>query len=437
MKILILGNNLAAWMTAKALSVYSHFEVTIAGKKSSNNLPAIQSALPYFDEYLKLAQIPKNEFTQQVINQPLLAHQVMTNINNASQQHWFAFSEYGAPLGPLEFHQAFARLKHNRWVKDDFCNYSLAVLQAKHGKYQVSSKNPNSAYSTYVNGYIIDTASFIHYLQMSCPKVKQLDAIPPLTAAHDLIINCSIAPSKMPLTANSISWLEPSCQKFTGQYHKTIEMTAHGLLSKLALPDNKNMSQCQLTLNHLPDALSDDQTAINRIVAQYTQQASDIRVSKQLTPAENQAFYRASHIAFDVQWQQLKSWSYSAIDTISVFIVNLFEHFPRRNDNQKLNSIFTEHYTKQIQSLQRYDQLLHAIFSKETNNNSINLFKESGRILQLDPDLIKPDWIIGLLMSFDIIPAKCSPYANQLTEAQLVSHCEKIKSVFNQKVKNI
>ncbi|MCU4674048.1 tryptophan 7-halogenase [Catenovulum sp. 2E275] len=441
MIINLIGNNLASWMIAATLAPYPQFTIQIMGDKTTAAYPPIQSVLPLFKQFLKRAKIDEAEFSRQVMCQPLLANQILTQAPNQvvnpltdfAHARWFGFCQTGAPLGPASFAHLYSQVAGQNTQINEFSDYALGTQLAKQGQYIAPNLNPQSILSTYEQGYIIEVDSFINFLSTKLTNTKRIQPsnLTNTEAACDLRIDCRTP--KRDAASQAIQTICWQCQPPDTKrlkFSKQIQLTEHGWL--LAVKSQTEAKQINYQLN-LSNPVELPQADIKKLVQLYSQcPANNAILDKSINliaaVKDTPAAFSQNHIVLGHDWLTANSWAISSIDVLSIFTTSLLDCISLSNTPELFEQAFIEQYQTKLDSLIRYQQLLTDALNG-TSNDTIALFLASGRIKQLDPDLIHPDWSAGLLMNLGCYPKADSPFVSQLSTAQILKHLEQISLV--------
>jgi len=409
----------------------------------------VQSVFPWFEQYLELTKITPNIFTKQVSCQPLLAYQVF----HSDKTHRFGFCDTGAPLGPADFIHLFSQLAGQNYPVGEFFDYSFAIQLAKQGKYIQPKKDAMSILSTFEHGYIIDTDSFLTFLKNQLKahypgQIREIEEIQlnlsdkngDVNQQADLQIDCRERQSQYKhRTIQSVSWQCQLSEKPQLNFQKQVQLTQSGWL--LALKPNTDSNTIHFQLN-LTESLELTQSQIQTLVQQHSTDKNiqavipnSIQV-QEIIEGPLIAFNQSAP-AFNVHQTQANSWAMSSIDYTVLFIMALLDCIALFKTPDLFQLAFNKCYQDKLTSVHRYQNMLSDTLKGTTTNDSINLFLASGRIKQLDPDLIQPAWVAGLLMSLGYYPKSGNPFARQLPNAQISQHLQQIRQVLQRTSQSI
>lgn len=240
MKILLKGNNLASWMIALALQQYKQLKVTVTGKPEQPCYPAVVSALPLFKTVIAQCSIDQNVFFNFMQPRPLLALQLASIEEHFPK--WCAFSNYGAPLGPVKFHEIFSKLHLNNNNIGSYSDFSLAIQLAKQGKFSPPVDDINSPFSTFDVGYIFDTAQLLLFCQKQCRQVACSPSVQ-YENDFDLIID-SAAINNNNEKVQGLTWQELTKPNNSDKFSKQIKQVEDGIYTSIF--SNNGVKNCQL-----------------------------------------------------------------------------------------------------------------------------------------------------------------------------------------------
>ena len=147
-KIAVVGNGLSAWMIcafmAKQLQ-HTDTKITLYVGVEPEVATTLQSPLPLINEFFRAIEISPETLVDSARLHPKLGAAYLFDGKAPFIHVW---GEYGAPIGPVEFHQVVMRsMQLNQSI--DLNKLSIASASVLAGKFQKPTQKAQSIFSTY------------------------------------------------------------------------------------------------------------------------------------------------------------------------------------------------------------------------------------------------------------------------------------------------
>lgn len=159
--IIIVGNGLAAWMTASALSNAinaNEYTLTVVDSSDSGDSLApfvyADSSLPSDGPLLQMCGLTDEQVIAETGGS--FSHGIaLSGWAVPTTTYIQPFGSIGAALGPVSFHQLALRLRHEG-IPVRLANFSLSALAAQSGRYIAPVSDPRSVLATCQHGLHLD-----------------------------------------------------------------------------------------------------------------------------------------------------------------------------------------------------------------------------------------------------------------------------------------
>lgn len=447
--IAIIGNDLAAWMTAALLAVqpgYPRPRLCIYTGVSPSDNSSIQTPLPDFSGFLAALGISVQELAEQCSALPTLGN--CYHLGHTDFYH--TWGEYGAPLGAIEFHQLYVRALHagTPLVLNDL---SLAAVAAAQSRFAVPEANKLSIRSTYEASCAFSTQAFVQLLQHRCRHYgveineRAVDAIavnnhqPRViladgeAGAADFIFNT--CPALCTNTAEYESW--EAQLPFSKSVIGTVSTTTPRLASDVRFDEGYwEISRHIRT-----------QTEISRytIVSKEAQVGSvNMGAAGCLLNSRAQQVIHLGAAAVNIP-----SPLFSDADLIWIALRALLKFYPSRNESSAValeyNNLLVESY-RNLRDITQICMLLaerqHPAFLLNANQcpqsdqllHKLALFSYRGKMPVYENEVYKIQWQVWLLLGFGVIPECVEPITMHLRPTEMVTIFSKVKEAVNREV---
>jgi tryptophan 7-halogenase len=166
LEIVIVGGGTAGWMCAAALASLvgeKICKISLVESDEINSVGVGEATLPHMKEFNDRIGIDEADMMSQTQATFKLGIQFV-DWGRLGGSYIHPFGTHGEPIGGVEFHQQWARVRHLDGVKN-IDSYSFAIQSALHNKFQFPEKDPQKINSTFSYAYHFDAGLYAAYLR--------------------------------------------------------------------------------------------------------------------------------------------------------------------------------------------------------------------------------------------------------------------------------
>jgi tryptophan 7-halogenase len=177
-RIAIIGNDVAAWMTAAALArtfAGLGIALSVVGAKSvdsdagAEGPPAALTARPTLRAFHHVLGLDEDDLIRATDATFSLGTRFI-DWSGSGARFLHVHGDYGARLGGIEFHQHWVRLRRSG-AAAELHEYSLAALAAIRGKFVRPTRDPRSPLSTFSYGLNLQAPRYREALRAQCRRL--------------------------------------------------------------------------------------------------------------------------------------------------------------------------------------------------------------------------------------------------------------------------
>lgn len=171
LEIVIVGGGTAGWMCASALASVVGEKVCKITLIESDEIASVgvgEATLPHMKEFNDRVGIDEAEMMKQTNATFKLGIQFI-DWGKKGNSYIHPFGKHGEPIGGAQFHQQWARVKHQPQVKN-IDAYSYPIESSLQNRFQFPSQDKNNIRSTYSYAYHFDASLYAGYLRKISEK---------------------------------------------------------------------------------------------------------------------------------------------------------------------------------------------------------------------------------------------------------------------------
>ncbi|MFC3121410.1 tryptophan halogenase family protein [Agaribacter flavus] len=163
--VAILGGGTAGWMTAAALIklLPSHINVTLIESEQIGTVGVGEATIPHLRYFNQRLGIDENTFMQATDATYKLGIE-FANWGKQNDAYIHPFGDYGHSIQGIEFHHVWLD-QYRRGLAKDLDEYSLPVVAALDGKFDMPHPDPNHVGSTFSYAYHINATAYAKFLR--------------------------------------------------------------------------------------------------------------------------------------------------------------------------------------------------------------------------------------------------------------------------------
>ena len=433
-KIAIVGNGLSAWMIcafmAKQLQ-HTDTKITLYVGVEPEVATDLQSPLPLINDFFSAIEISPETLVDSARLHPKLGNAYLFDGMAPFIHVW---GQYGAPIGPVEFHQVVMRyMQLNQSI--DLNKLSIASASVLAGKFQKPTQHSQSIFSTYESSWSFETEVFIQLLKTMCSrlgvevseeKISQIGSddgeyvLGELNEAHrcDYLINT--VPELMIESHEMESWFASMPFELKSQTKNKNALSA--LVNKVKAMDEASWV-CEVTHRDL---------AVLHTYRFTNQDSGEVYVHK--------APRSSRHLNFGRAMANMHSPLFSSIDLNLIALKLLLRYFPSPSDNCSVVDEFNKAFRESLENLRDITQLsLNALFAKSNLKDSpitltsqanykANLFGCRGRYPVLENEFFKTEWQIWLLLGLGFKFDGVEPMVSFIDDTTIKEHIGRVET---------
>jgi tryptophan 7-halogenase len=166
LEIIIVGGGTAGWMCAAALASLvgeKVCKITLVESDEISSVGVGEATLPHMKDFNDRIGVDEADMMSQTQATIKLGIQFV-DWGCLGRSYVHPFGAHGEPIGGVEFHQQWARVRHLDGVKN-IDSYSFAIQSALHNKFQFPDKDPKKIHSTFSYAYHFDAGLYAAYLR--------------------------------------------------------------------------------------------------------------------------------------------------------------------------------------------------------------------------------------------------------------------------------
>jgi tryptophan halogenase len=447
--IVILGNDLEAWMAVTILAAqnYKHrpeirMLTAVEGAVNDN----IQSPLPSFTQFLELVGIGTELLAASCQAIPRLGtsyHLPKTNFNHV-------WGEYGANRGAIEFSQLATRMVH-AGLGVDLNQLSIAAQAIAHKKYAHPVSDPTSILSTFKSSISFSTQDFIRVLKARAHSLgvivddRNVESV--VVNNHAVIVQLAGAELIATYAVNTSPSLKISAPKYESwgrylPYIRTEQMTTNASGISLAADINLSEKAGWKAKSYVSSAIETIGYEFNATLDPdhegYSRCCLNPR-SDRLLLVGKAAINLASPLVSeaDLAWVSLRTMLKYFPSSVSSSAVNreynqiVYQTFKNVRDLTQL--LFDVAGEQADSAWSKFDNILR---SEEVLHKRA-LFTCRGRIPFYEYELIKLDWQVWLLLGLGVLPKHIDPIAISMSIDETVQVIDSVKAAVNRTINTL
>lgn len=448
--IAVIGNDLAAWMTAALLSVqggYPHLSLRICTGIDSSANNHVQAPLPDFSVFLTELGISVQELVNECSALPTLG-----NCYHFQQESFYhIWGEYGAARGAIEFHQLYIRAIHEGNVVA-LNELSIAAAAAAQGRFAMPEANKLSIRSTYETSCAFSTQAFIRLLQKRCRKwgveideraVSRIasNSNRPAVVFHDgdscpvdFIFNT--CPALRSDVFEFEAWQTQLPFNCTGR--KVAPINTQRLVGDIAFGEGYwELAQC-----------TREQTEILRytFVSTETLDVSEnmnCHAGCLLTSRAQQVIHLGAAAA------KIPSPLFSEADLIWIALRAVLKFYPSINEGTAIIAEYNNLVLDSYRNLRDVTQISLMLAGKKCSGlflqadqttqsdqlmHKLALFSYRGKIPSYENEIFKIQWQVWLYLGFGLVPSRIEPISMHMDSADMMIVINKVKLAVSHEV---
>ncbi len=433
-KIAIVGNGLSAWMITALMAKqlrHTKTKITLHVGVEAEITTELQSPLPLFESFLRAIEISPDLLTEKANFHPKLGTAFLFNDKPPFFHVW---GQYGAPIGPIEFHQVLMRFGLMGETAD-LNKLSLGAASILAGKFQKPTPNSQSIYSTYESSWSFETAVFVNVLKSissamgvevngeRVSKVEVGDACVVWDESdrpHEYSYLINTIPDLIGGSHAYESWF-PGLP-FTLRTQSKTKNTLSPLVNKVKVIDSATWL-CEITHRNL---------AVLNVYQFEKQDMGSNYVHK--SPRSPKC------LNFGPAMANLCSPLFSAIDLNSIASTLLLRYFPAPTDGTAVVGEFNAVLRSAFENLRDLTQLcVNQLFLRECHEEAkiplspqaeykSNLFKARGRYPFLESEFFKTEWQVWLLLGLGFEYGGVEPMVSFIKDDAIREHISKVEN---------
>lgn len=441
--IAVVGNDLAAWMTAALLAVqpsHPHTRLCIYTGVDSPINNGIQTPLPDFSGFLTALGISIQELVKECSALPTLG----SCYHFQQESFYHVWGEYGAARGAIEFHQLYIRaIREGNVVALN--ELSIAAAIAAQGRFAIPEESKLSIRSTYQTSCAFSTPAFIALLQKRCREWGvEIDGrvVSAITSGHNQ--PAVVLQSGESCTADFIFNSCPMLRSDAAEYEvwqaqlpfycsgKTHSLTsAQRLVSDIAFGSGyweitqymRGYAEVS-RYTFVPDESVDLSGNIDNLVG------------CSLKPRVQQVIHLGGAAI------NMSSPLFSEADLIWVSLRSVLKFYPTRNESVAMAAEYNHQVVESYHNLRDITQIalilvnqkypgifLHAEQSPKSDQlvHKLALFSHRGKIPSYENDVFKIQWQVWLLLGFGLIPEHIEPISMHMNSVEMMNIINRVK----------
>lgn len=441
--IAVVGNDLAAWMTAALLAVqpsHPHVRLCIYTGIDSPTNSGIQTPLPDFSGFLTALGISVQELVKECSALPSLGN----CYHFQKESFYHVWGEYGAARGATEFHQLYIRAIHEGNVVA-LNELSIAAAIAAQARFAMPEASTLSIRSTYEISCAFSTQAFIALLQKRCRECGvEIDerAVSAITSDHnqpaimlhsgescaaDFIFNsCPVLRSdaseyevwqaQLPFYCSGKTRSSISAQRLvsdisfgSGYWEMTQYIRGHAEVSRYTFVSGESVDLSGNTNN--PAGCS-------------------------LKPRVQQVIHLGDAAI------KMPSPLFSEADLIWVALRAVLKFYPALNESMAMVAEYNHQVVDSYRNLRDITQIalmlanrkypdlfLRAEQSPQSDQlvHKLALFSHRGKVPSYENDVFKIQWQVWLLLGFGLIPEHVEPISMHMDSVEMMSVINRVK----------
>ena len=432
-RISIVGNGLSAWMIcafmAKQLQ-HTSTKITLFVGVDAENTESIQSPMPLINDFFKAIDVSPDVLVGAAKFHPKLGS---AYIFDGGPPFFHVWGQYGAPIGPVEFHQIVMRCKQ---LKHPFDLNKLSIGSASvlAGRFQQPAQNSHSIFSTYESSWSFETEAFLGLLQSICMKCGVEISQEKISKVGDddacYVLGESTIPHHSDYLINTVpglvageqgveSWFTSLPFELKSRVRKNNALST--LVNKVKMLDESSWL-CETTHRNL---------AVLNIYEFAAHDSGEVYVHQ--NP-------RASrYLNFGPAMANMYSPVFTPIDLNLIMIKLLLRYFPSPSDGASVVNEFNKAAISSFENLRDVTQLCLAnLFSannqagakmvlSERAEYKTNLFKHRGRYPFFENEFFKTEWQIWLLLGLGFKVDDVEPMVSLINDEVIKEHIVRVE----------
>lgn len=432
-RISILGSGLSAWMVcafmAKQLQ-HTGAKITLHTGVMAEAATDIQSPLPLINDFFKAIDASPDALHGSSRCHPKLGTAYLFDDKHPFFHIW---GQYGAPIGPIEFHQVV--MKYGQLKQPvDLNKLSIGSASVLAGRFQKPTQNLQSIFSTYESSWSFETEAFLAMLKsisMSCGVEISEEKISKVVCGDKCyVLGESNIPHHSDYLINTVprliegnpgteSWFAGLPFELKSQVKKNNALSA--LVNKVKVLDETSWL-CEITHRN---------RAILNVYQFATQDSGDVYVHEM--PRGPRC------LNFGPAMANMYSPIFTPIDLNLIVLKLLLKYFPSPSDGESVVNEFNKTLKSSFENLRDVTQLcLGEIFPKNNQGYpkvtlsdqaeyKASLFKRRGRYPLLENEFFKTEWQIWLLLGLGFDVDDVEPMVSYVDDAVIKEHIIKVE----------
>lgn len=447
--IVVLGNDLEAWMAATVLAAQHYSrrpEIRIMTAVEGVANTAIQSPLPSFTQFHERVGIGIDILARSCQAVPRLG----TRYHLPEREFVHIWGEYGANRGAVEFSQLFTRAVHaNKEV--DLNQLSIAAQAIIHNKYAHPVSDPTSILSTFTSSISFSTADYINVLKAQASSLGVLvdeRSVESLVVGDEaVVVQLDDGELVTEYAINTSPLLQISVAEYESwgnylPYVCTRQSTANK--SKAGLAADINLS--------LPagwEKTTSVKSTVETIRYEFdlTLEADHEGYSRRCLNPRSDRLLLVGKAAI-----KLASPLVSEADLAWVSLRTMLKYFPSAARSSAVSREYNKIVYQTFKNIRDNTQLLFDVASQQVDSawNQVDnisrsdevlhkkaLFGYRGKIPFYEYELIKPDWQVWLLLGLGLLPKRIDPIAISMSMDEAVRVIDSVKAAVDRGIKTL
>lgn len=432
-RISIVGNGLSAWMMcafmAKQLQ-HTNTKITLFVGVDAENTESIQSPLPLINDFFKAIDVSPDV----LVGSAKFHHKLgSAYIFDDRPPFFHVWGQYGAPIGPVEFHQVVIRGRQLK-LPFDLNKLSIGSASVLAGKFQEPTQNLQSIFSTYESSWSFETEAFLGLLKsisMKCGVEISQEKISKVVLGDDCYVlgesnihhHCDYLINTVPGLIKGIqgaeSWFASLPFALKSRVRKNNALSV--LVNKVKVLDESSWLR-ETTHRNL---------AVLNVYQFAGHDSGEVYVHQKP---------RASrYLNFGPAMANMYSPVFTSIDLDLIVLKLLLRYFPSPSDGGAVVNEFNRATRSSFENLRDVTQLcLSTLFSenyKERSKMAIseraeykaNLFKHRGRYPLFENEFFKTEWQIWLLLGLGFKVDDVEPMVSHLNGEVIKEHIIRVE----------
>jgi hypothetical protein len=432
-KISVVGNGLSAWMMcafmAKQLA-NTNTKITMYVGVKAEPVVGLQSPLPLFNDFLRAIDISAADLKEAGFNPKLGTAYLFDNKN----PFFHIWGQYGAPIGPIEFHQVLQRYKQ-LGQNVDINRLSIGAASVLANRFQQPTANPLSIFSTYESSFSFETEAFLNLLKkivIDCGvEISEEQVVALSVGEHCYVRSESDIPQICDYLINTVPGLIDEDESTTSWFvDLPVELAStvnqrnvlSSLVNKVKVLD-ESAWLCEIT--HGGRAILNQYRLSSR-------DSDDIYVHRKPRACR--------YLNFGPAMAKMYSPLFSSIDLDLIAFKFLLQYFPTPMDSDSVVNQYNRAIISAFENLRDITQLcLHELLANKNLDDDrvplsdqaiykARLFRARGRYPLFENEFFKRDWQIWLLLGLGFECEDVEPMVSSIDIDVIKEHVNKIEN---------